>query len=421
MAANGSRTGDVQAQGLVALRRSLFFVSWPFFILYLLLPVYGQEIGATALEIGLFFSAFSLMTVLMRPLLGWALDRFGRRPFLFAGLAGYAATWATFAFIDQVWGIVAARILQGISSSFLWLAAYAIVADLSGEGARGRAFGSVAQASSQGAIVGTFVGFALLSAGLELGGERYHLGSWQLLFLGYSLTSLAALWVALRRLPETNPRPSQATDRPGRPAGAIRWSRPWLLLLLVTLVTGASWAMVSPVLIVFLQDNLGVGIDVLSWAFLPTGLVWALLPTYLGRLADRFGRKPMMILGLGMAAVSSFVIPALSSVAAFALVWALQALCYAAGDPAEQALVADLTEGNRRGQAYGLYAMAADLGATIGPIGGAWLYQAVSPGAPFFANGIVLVLCAAVLAIWLRVPAVALDAGQAETSGKSAE
>lgn len=69
-----------QGEKLAALRRSLFFVSWPFFILYLLLPIYGKQIGASAVEIGIFFSAFSLMTVLMRPLLGWGLDRFGRRP-----------------------------------------------------------------------------------------------------------------------------------------------------------------------------------------------------------------------------------------------------------------------------------------------------------------------------------------------------
>jgi len=396
-----SRTGP--AGTLATLQRSVFLLSWPFFILYLLLPVYGKEIGASTVEIGLFFSAFSLMTVLMRPLIGWAVDRFGRRPFLLIGLGGYAATWASFAFIDQVWGIIAARLLQGISSSLVWLAAYAMVADLSGEGARGRAFGGLTQASSQGSIVGVFVGFALLNARSSSNGVDSELGSWQLLFLGYSVATLLALLIALWRLPESSPHGPQGAGHRG--STPIVWSRPWVLLLLVTLVTGASWAMVSPILIVFLQDRLGVGMETLSWAFLPYGLVWALLPTYLGRLADRFGRKPLMILGLVMAAATSLVIPVLPSIAAFALVWALQGLCYAAGDPAEQALVADLTGGDQRGRAYGLYAMAADLGATIGPVAGAWLYQAVSPQAPFVANAAVLALCAGALALWLHVPA----------------
>ena len=53
---------------LSTLRRSIFYVSLPFFILSLLLPVYGREVGADVVEIGLFFSVFSFMTVLLRPL-----------------------------------------------------------------------------------------------------------------------------------------------------------------------------------------------------------------------------------------------------------------------------------------------------------------------------------------------------------------
>jgi len=147
-------------------------------------------------------------------------------------------------------------------------------------------------------------------------------------------------------------------------------------------------------------------LDVLSWAFLPSGLVWALLPRYLGRLADRLGRKPLMILGLFAAAVTSWVIPHLASLIALAALWAWQALCYAAGDPAEQALVADLTGGDQRGRAYGLYALAANLGATVGPVSGGWLYQHLGARAPFYANGFVLAVCALVLGVWLRVPPV---------------
>lgn len=121
------------ASTLATLRRTIFFLSMPFFILGLLLPVYGKEICASVVEIGLFFSAFSLMTVLLRPLVGWGLDRFGRRNFFLVGVAGYTVTMVGFAFIDQVWGIVLARILQGISSSLLWLSASAITADSASE------------------------------------------------------------------------------------------------------------------------------------------------------------------------------------------------------------------------------------------------------------------------------------------------
>lgn len=59
-----------------------------------------------------------------------------------------------------------------------------------------------------------------------------------------------------------------------------------------------------------------------KWAFLPSALVWALLPARLGKLADRFGRKLLMLTGLGAAALSSFIIPALGSVVLLAALWA---------------------------------------------------------------------------------------------------
>lgn len=395
---NQTTTTSDNTRALKSVRYSLFFVSWPFFLLSLLLPVYGREIGANAVQIGLFFSVFSFMMVVFRPIVGWGLDRIGRRPFFLLGLAGYAAAMLGFAFSDQVWGIYAARVLQGIGASFTWLAVYAITADLAHQGERAKIFGTVTEAPSRGALLGTFVGMSLLTIPFSEINPDWTFDPWPLVFGIFGLVSLLALLIAWRGVPETNPGNIERVRQP------IRWSQTWLLLLLVTFVTGSAWGMTSPVLIIFLQDKLGVGIDLLSWAFLPSGLIWAFLPATLGRLADRFGRKPMMLLGLVMAAITSFIIPGLNSLVGLAILWSLQALCYAAGDPAEQALVTDLTGGDQRGRAFGLYALAADLGATVGPFGGTWLYQNYGAQAPFYANGLVLALNAVLLWLFLKLP-----------------
>jgi DHA1 family multidrug resistance protein-like MFS transporter len=380
---------------LATLGRAIFMISLPFGILSFVLPIYGKEIGADAVQIGMFFSAFSLMTVLLRPVVGAGLDRYGRRPFLLAGLLGYAVTMFGFAFSSRVWVIVVARVLQGTASAFLWLTASAITADVARDERRARSFGRVDQSSNQGAILGTFAGFGLL---LPLGIE----GGWRPLFVGYGIVGLIAVLLAWRRLPETNPVARQMANLTSPPP--IVWSRTWVLLLLVTAVTGASWAMISPILMIFLQERMAAEMTDLAWAFLPSALVWALLPGRLGGLADRFGRKPLMVLGMAVAAVSSFLIPGLTTLAGFAALWALQALCYAAGDPAEQALVADLTGGDQRGRAYGLYAFAAGLGATVSPLAGGWLYETGGPAIPFFVNGVVLAVCTLVFWALLKVP-----------------
>jgi len=50
--------------------RATFWVAFPFGILSFVLPIYGKELGASALEVGGFFSAVSLVPVVVRPFLG---------------------------------------------------------------------------------------------------------------------------------------------------------------------------------------------------------------------------------------------------------------------------------------------------------------------------------------------------------------
>ena len=87
---------------LKSLWRAVFWVSFPFGILTFVLPIYGEELGASALEIGGFFSAFSLVPVVVRPFLGRALDRWGRRPFLLSGFLSYAVAMVVFCLADAV-------------------------------------------------------------------------------------------------------------------------------------------------------------------------------------------------------------------------------------------------------------------------------------------------------------------------------
>ena len=89
----------------------IFWISFPFGVLSFLLPIYGREIGASALEIGGFFSAYSLVRAVIRPFLGKALDRWGRRPFLIIGLAGYLFATLIFSFSETVLMLTIARFL----------------------------------------------------------------------------------------------------------------------------------------------------------------------------------------------------------------------------------------------------------------------------------------------------------------------
>lgn len=389
-----NRPDTLESRTLKMLWRAVFWVSFPFGILSFVLPIYGKELGATALEVGGFFSAISLVPVIVRPFLGRALDRWGRRPFLLFGLLGYAVAMVVFCLADTVWLLTVARFIQGLGQAFLWLSAYTIVADVAAETGRGHDFGVIDEAASRGALIGTTAGFfaifALESADLGWG------QIWFWLFVAYSVPALLALWIGWRGVRETRP---QAAKQPieSRPI-----SGQLLALMGIVLATGASTAMVWPLLMVFLQDALGAEVDTLAQAYIPAALIWSFLPSRMGRIADRLGRKRPMIAGLLVGALASALIPHLRSVILLAVLWAVESLGYTASVPAERAFVADIAGEDMRGTSYGLYTFAYFLGGVLGPLAGGWLYDNLGHATPFYLNTAVLLMGALLVATVLR-------------------
>jgi MFS family permease len=358
--------------------------SLAFGILSFILPIYAKQLGASALGIGGLFAIFSLTTVLVRPGVGWALDRYGRKGFLVGGLVGYAGAMGLFALAHTVTVLYLARLVQGIGSSLLWISAYTMATDLAAPAAHGRAVGQVDEASARGALAGALVGFTLLGP--------LH-ASWSMLFAGYAGLAAVGAWLAWRDLPATHPPP----PTPGQRGRLV--SRPLLKLLVVVFVTALSTAMLSPLLLIFLQDRFTTNIDLLALAFIPAALVHSLLPSRLGRLSDRWGRAPLMALGLAGAGLMSLVMPGLPHLGWLILLWVGEAVGKVMAEPAQEALVADLTGQERRGTGYGLYTFVAGLGATVGPLLGGWLYDAVAHAAPFYLNGVMLLASA----VWVLV------------------
>ncbi len=137
------------------------------------------------------------------------------------------------------------------------------------------------------------------------------------------------------------------------------------LLCLGTLINRAGTFLI-PFLAIYMRDALGLPADVATRAIGALGLGSIVASLAGGALADRIGRRTVMLFGLiGSASVllvfGSLHTPAAVMTAAF---------CFSLlGDmyrPAASAMLADLVEPARRGHAFGLMYVAVNLGFTIG-------------------------------------------------------
>ena len=158
---------------------------------------------------------------------------------------------------------------------------------------------------------------------------------------------------------------------------------------------------------------IGIGLAALAAASVASGL-------FCGPLADRYGRKPLMLLALSGSAAAFFAFAFVGSFRGYLVV------CVAAGlvgpamfDAVRNAMVADVTHEGTRARAYGLVRVGGNVGWALGPVAAGFIaassvtsattYQAMFTGT---AALMLVVLVALALLVRESLPEVSKARGQ---------
>ncbi len=152
----------------------------------------------------------------------------------------------------------------------------------------------------------------------------------------------------------------------------------------------------------FLQKNLNATAIGVQWVVESYSLFLAALLLVGGSLGDRYGRRLIFMIGVGLFAIASAACGVAANITQLILARGIQGIGGALLVPGSLALISSSFSSEQRGRAIGTWSGFSAITTAIGPVLGGWLVEHVSWRAVFFLN---LPLAAAVLLISLwQVP-----------------
>ncbi len=367
------------------------------FLVVALLPFYAERYGATPVQVGILVSSFALASMASAPLWGRLADRSGRRPALLLGLVVSAAGYLLFGVAQSLELLLAARLVHGIGGGTVPVV-FAYIADsVSGE-RRAEGIGWVTAVTSSAAMIGPAVG--------SLAGRFHPVGPGA----AAAAFSLAAAVFARFWLPESRSRREEPDAKGARYSilAAVRQVvgrplRPLHLLIWIYAAGQTGMAGMTAIIGLYLGRRFGVDEANIGWFFFYLGglsIVFRVL--VLGRAVRRYGelrvlRAGAVSFGVGLAAIP-FAAGVWTLGAAVFLVPLGTSLLF----PCTTSRISKHAPGSDVvGQVFGVQQAFGNAARIAAPLLAAWLFQRLSPEAPFLAIGATL-LAAAALSTRLR-------------------
>ncbi|MFE5319049.1 MDR family MFS transporter [Paenibacillus sp. NPDC056579] len=165
------------------------------------------------------------------------------------------------------------------------------------------------------------------------------------------------------------------------------------VLLLGTILARTASSMSMPFLAIYLSKQSHIN-PVLIGLIVGLGPLAATVGGFVGgALSDRLGRKTIMLFALSGWVVVFGGFAMVKSPLAFMLLNMLNGLCRSLYEPVSQALMADVTEREKRLKVFSLRYIAINVGVAVGPLLGAF-FSTMEVWLPFMATGLIYLLYA---------------------------
>jgi MFS family permease len=344
-------------------------------MIYPLLPVFlSTTLGASPMIIGLIEGLADGLASILKLVAGAWSDRMPRRkPFVALGYTLAAASRGLIAVAGRWPTVLTARLIDRTGKGIRSAPRDALIADVTPQEQRGRAFGFHRALDHTGAIIGPLMAVALLQLG--------HVDLRRVFWLSVIPGGIGVLLILFFLREE--PRPARAPSS-GLTAKIPLPPRFWAAISAVALF---SLANSSDAFLLLEAHRAGVATAMLPLLWAAHHVIKALFSTRAGALSDRIDRRWLLIWGWGSYAIIYFIFPYARSMTFFVILFILYAIPFTLSEGAERAWIGDLVPPAARGKSFGYYYLANGVCVLAGTALFGWIYQQVSPRAAFNTGG----------------------------------
>ncbi|MGI8733998.1 MAG: MFS transporter [Pyrinomonadaceae bacterium] len=349
------------------------------------LPKYLEVLGASAPIIGLFGTAENLFDAIYQYPGGWIADRFGRRRafliFVLLAASGYLIYLTAPAWPFLFLGLAFAMAWQSMASP----AIFAIIGDSLPPDRRAMGFTVQSILKRVPIVIAPLLGGALIGKlGLVAG-----------IHTGLVITlALAIVTVLLVRHINVEIKTASAIDIPG----VWRTFHGALKRLLISDIIVRMCEGMTGVFTILYVTNVR-GLSAVSYGTLVAIQMITSIIVYIpaGKIADRVGRKPFVILTFICFALFPLAIVLASTFALLALAFVVGGL-REIGEPARKAMIVDFAREDVRARSVGLYYLVRSLSITPAAAIGGLLWK-ISPEVPFLIATVIGIVATVVFAL----------------------
>jgi MFS family permease len=325
-----------------------------------LLSIFAKQIGAVGVMIGFSVAGYWIARVLLEIPSGFISARYGYYWPMLLGLV--LTTVGTFwnAFAIDPYQLIFARALQGLGAPLFFAVSMTFIVNMFSAEKRGAAMGLFQGVEFGGSILGsTFSGYLITLLGFQGG-----------FFLSTLLCAIAVLLLALS--PHVR---RESEEMPRIPAMKLS-SLPKVFknktLIIVSFATLMEFVLSNGVIYtiypLYVKESLGMSLTDIGLIMGARSIGYVIAMLIMGSIADRIGRKPVLLFGVASTAVMTVVLNFVSGLIMTSIILFFIGITTGAIWIVCPVLAAEAVEAENRGAAIGTYRTFFDLGSIFGPI-----------------------------------------------------